>query len=383
MNNNMERVANSHQSPHRSYWYTVTITSVVLMILIGLMWFKVDSDYKPNDNQLVSESSARDDLLIKLKQSGSYKQGKYLEVPTGVYIQSLNFVSANDVYLNGYIWQTYPSDKVIDKPSVYFPEEVNGSALPEPKYSKTVDGKTTYGWYFEVTVRQPFDYGKYPLDHKTVWLRILSSDFEGNTLLIPDLNSYPSTSPGVSFGLDDQIVLGNWEINETFYDYKMNRYQTSFGFMDKTSGVVPELHFNVVLKRKFVNAFVVHLIPMLTVAVLLFAILLNLTHDKDKLNSNGFSQMGVIGAVSALFFVVVISHVDIRTRFPSQGIVYIEYFYLVMYLIMIAMVIISFIYHQPNRWYSKIFKQDSLIPKLLYWPVALGTLAITSYIVLL
>ena len=379
----MEACAERQHNPHNRYWVMVTLTSFVLALLIGIMWFKVDNGYQPNINQLVSESSARSDLLLKLKETGAFHQEQYTEVPTGVYLQSLSFVSANDEYLNGYIWQTYPEDINVDKFGVYFPEEVNGTASPELKYKKNENGMTTYGWYFEVTVRQPFDYEKYPLDHKTVWLRILPTDFEGRVLLIPDLDSYPSTSPGVSFGLDDQIVLGNWEINETFFDYKVNRYQTSFGILDHNSGKVPELHFNVVLKRKFVNAFVVHLIPMLTVAVLLFAILLNLTHDKEKLTENGFSQMGVIGSVSALFFVVVISHVDIRTRFPAQGIVYIEYFYLVMYMIMVAMVIISFVYHKQHRWYSGLFKEDSLVPKLMYWPISLGALAITSYWVLL
>ncbi len=380
---NKSFATNLNPPEYRGYWLTVTITSLILAFLIGLMWLEVDGGYQPNKNQLVSESAARADLLLKLKQADLYQQGTYLEVPTGVYLQSLSFVSANDVYLNGYIWQTFPSDMKIKKPAVYFPEEVYGTAEPELKYTEKQDGTTTYGWYFEVTVRQPFDYSKYPLDHKTVWLRILSTDFSGKTLLIPDLSSYPSTSPGVSFGLDDQILLGNWEINETFFDYKMNAYQTSFGFMEKTSGIVPELHFNVVLKRKFANAFVVHLIPMLTVAALLFTILLSLSHDKEKLVISGFSQMAVIGAVSALFFVVVISHVNVRIQFPSQGIVYIEYFYLVMYVIMVLTVVTSFVYHQENRWYSPFFRHDSLLPKLIFWPLALISMVTISYFVLL
>mgnify|MGYP000657211574 CR=1 FL=1 len=375
--------SNIHQARLRGYWLLVIGASLLLSLLIGLMWFKVDGDYQPNKNQLVSESAARADLLLRLKQAGNYRQEHHQEVPTGVYLQSLSFVSANDVYLNGFVWQSFPSDMNIKKPGFYFPEEVNGTATPELKYRKELDGKTVYGWYFEVTVRQPFDYAKYPLDHKTVWLRILPTDFDGHTLLIPDLDSYPSTSPGAAFGLDDQIVLGNWEINETFFDYKTNRYQTNFGFMTNNSGQSPELHFNVVLKRKFGNAFVVHLIHMLTVAVLLFALLLTLSQDSDKLSHNGFSLMGMIGAISALFFVVVISHVDIRTRFPAQGVVYIEYFYLVMYILMVTMVITSFVYRHHNRWYSWLFSQDSLLPKLMYWPLSLGSMAAISYLVLL
>jgi len=371
-------------SKHRKYWIVVSTISVLLILFIGSMWFQVDNAYEQNRNQLTSEPEARADLLAKVKESTRFKQKNYLEIPTGVYIRSLSFISSNDVNLNGYIWQTYPNHIKVDKPGVYFPEEVSDSDTTQLLYTKkNGDGFTTYGWHFEVTVRQSFNYTMYPLDHKTVWLRMLSTDFEGKTLLIPDFKSYASTDIGKVFGLEKKIVLGNWDIDETFFDYKVNQYETNFGFLENTTFSEPELHFNVVLKRKFINAFVVHLIPMLTVAALLFAVFLTLTRHDDKLTINGFSQMGVIGSVSALFFVVVISHVDIRTRFPAQGIVYIEYFYLVMYVLMMAIVSICFLYTKDNRWYSKYFKEDALLFKLMYWPVSLCVMAIISYLVLL
>lgn len=270
----------------------------------------------------------------------------------------------------------------VDGPQLYFPEQVNGTMNPTLRYKVRKDDATTYGWSFEVTVRQPFDYSVYPLDHKTFWLRILPKDIGMNVLLLPDLSAFPSTALGDVFGLDDQIVLGNWIVNETFFDYKQNNYTTNFGFMGTTKHQQNELHFNVVLKRKFVNAFVVHLVPMLTVAVLLFSILLNFSHCKNIASDNGFSKMSVIGAISALFFIVVISHVDVRTKFPSEGLIYIEYFYLIMYSMMTLVVMASFVEYREGHLLSKLLANDSLILKLMYWPVLLSTICLITYCVL-
>ncbi len=378
---------------HNVYWLITLIISITLMTYIGFMWHKVDSSYQPNAEQLTTEKKARDYFFAKRKDEIRKDPNDFIEVPTGVYLQAMKFMSANDVYFNGTIWQTFPNEIEVKNPKLYFPEKVNGSTSTTLKYKNVTANETTYGWDFEVTVRQPFEYGMYPLDHKTVWLRILPDNLECKFLfenagdckflLLPDLSSYPSTEASDTFGLDDNIILGNWEVEETFFDFKSNKYATNFGHMAKTNNIITELHFNVVVKRKFVNAFVVHLIPMLTVAVMLFMILLSFSHNTQKAGVNGFSKMGVIGAISALFFIVVISHVSVRTELPTHGLIYIEYFYLILYVLMTLLVIGSFLSYNEKHWFLKIFKHDSLIIKLIYWPLLLASVAISTHFALL
>jgi len=363
---------------HKYLWLIVSFISLAIFSSIVVMWDIVNDSYLPNTQQITTEQEAR--KVNTLKAPNAAKQT--LEIPTGIYLQSLHFVSAYDVHVSGTLWQTLPNEMQIDSPQLYFSEQVNGTMNPTLRYKVRKGDSTTYGWSFEVTVRQPFDYSVYPLDHKTVWLRILPNNIGTEVLLLPDLSSFPSTDLGDIFGLDDQIVLGNWTVDETFFDYKLNSYATNFGFMSVTEHQQRELHFNVVLKRKFVNAFVVHLVPMLTVAVLLFAILLNFSHCKTTASNNGFSKMNSIGAISALFFIVVISHVDVRTKFPSGGLIYIEYFYLIMYSTMTWIVMASFVEYREGRFLSKILANDSLILKLMYWPVLLSIIAIVTYCVL-
>jgi len=370
----MESVGTAAKSNYIQ-WSIVTIISLALFSAIVLMWSIVDDGYQPNANQITSEQEARD----LHAQSARDNHQQTLEIPTGIYLQSLNFTSAFDVYLSGTIWQSLPNSIEVAGPQLYFPEQVNGTMNPVLRYKVVKNNLTTYGWSFEVTVRQPFNYGLYPLDHKTVWLRMLPIDIASEILLLPDLSSFPLTNLGDVFGLDDQVVLGNWEVSETFFDYKKNKYTTNFGFMTEKTHQQRELHFNVVLKRKFVNAFVVHLVPMLTVAVLLFAILLNFSHCEMTSAKNGFSRMNAIGAISALFFIVVISHVDVRTKFPSEGLIYIEFFYLVMYFTMTWMVMVSFVECRDRHWLSPILRNDSIMLKYLYWPMLSGILTLITY----
>ncbi len=55
------------------------------------------------------------------------------------------------------------------------------------------------GWFFEATVLQPFDYGRYPLEHKTVSIRHgLASPRRpayGSTAAAPESNDHADTGP--------------------------------------------------------------------------------------------------------------------------------------------------------------------------------------------
>ncbi|MBL4907536.1 MAG: hypothetical protein JKX94_08800 [Sneathiella sp.] len=366
-------------------WMFSLIISLTLVMLILVIWYKVDVNYNPNPNQMVSASSAEAELEIKLKEAQLGPEFMTERILTGVYIQSLNFTTSNDVFLSGYIWQTFPKDKKIESPNFFFPEQVNSNFIPVLKYKKEQGKNTVYNWYFEATVRQEFDYSKYPLDHKTVWLKILPENYDNKVILLPDLISYASTSPETTFGIDKTIVLSGWDINETYFNYKMNHYDTNFGISDqKVVSNRPELYFSIVLKRKVLNAFIIHLIPMLTVASLLFAVQITTTQNTKIREINGFNIIGVLDNISALFFSVVIFHVNFRLNFAAHGIVYIEYFYFVMYFMMILVMINAFIHKNTGRWYSGFFhSDDNLWPKLFYWPCILGAIALATYLQLL
>ena len=130
-----------------------------------------------------------------------------------------------------------------------------------------------------------------------------------------------------------------------------------------------------IIKRKFENAFIVYLLPLFLVATLLFAALLTIT-GKEKLASRlGFDVAGFIGVASALFFVVMLSHIQLREQFAGTGIVYIEHFYILMYLLLVVATANTYIFAlKPSRGYGLILYADNILVKVGYWPVVLGCL---------
>lgn len=378
---------NSSSEPSKArklMWRISYFSSISFLAIIILTWLHVDHHYNPNIDQLISVESAQKDLVDKLKKSGINTDQPFTFISTGVFIQSLNFSSSNNVELTGYIWQKLPSPKNTNqpiKPSFIFPEQVAGSEM-ELAYQEVTGDDTVYGWYFSVVLRQKFDYLDYPLDHKTVWIRISPSHFDRNIIFTPALDSYKSTEIGRVFGVDEGLVLGDWEIDETFFDYKTVAYDTNFGTQFKAQHYeYPELYFNVVVKRKFLNSFIINLVPLLTVAVLLFALLMTVTAEPRKREAVGFNFTGVISIVSALFFVVLISHIQLREQFSEDGIVYIEYFFLLMYFLMIMLIINTYFFSRGRAVSSTfIMADDNLMPKLYFWPFTLGVMAVVTLV---
>lgn len=368
----------------KRWWSASLVVSLLFAGLIGLQWYLEDATYNPNQCQLTNDLSAQKDLLQKMQKAGYPPDASLFPVYTGVFIQSLEFEDANDVNITGYIWQRYNRKDYDQPPGIVFPEVVDSANNIIPRkekeeYRLTIGENEVIGWYFEVTLRQSFNYKKYPLDHKTVWIRMWPRNFLKRIALFPDFAAYSSTGREDAFGFDTDIVLGAWQIEETFFDYHLPDYDTNFGIIQDTNPkIFPELYFNIVLKRKFINEFIISLVPLLTVAALLFLILLSVTTDSEKAKRFDFSTLGVIGVNSALFFVVIIAHIQLRREFMGSGLVYLEYFYLLMYFYILMVTMDTYLI-SSGQHIRILDYRDHLIPKLLYWPVFFGCGAVITW----
>jgi hypothetical protein len=119
---------------------------------------------------------------------------------------------------------------------------------------------------------------RYPFDTKDVWLRMLPVDFDGDAVLVPDLEAYPVINPSQLPGLESDIVLAGWDTLQSYFRYRQNSYSTNFGIREYVGRTgFPELYYTVDLRRDFGNAFVSDIIPLLVVACLLFGVLATAT----------------------------------------------------------------------------------------------------------
>jgi hypothetical protein len=373
---------------HVTWWGLSAVVSAVLIAVLLNLWIQLN-EYLVEPTQLVSEQAVDEYLQENWEDLVVAKAGNIeptLKIKTGIFIQSLKFFNSTEVNLTGYIWQRYEDglhDSIKPGPGevgFILPEQVDSGFEPQEAYRLRLAQEEIIGWYFEATLRQPFDYATYPFDHKTVWVRLWHKQFSRNIVLVPDFEAYQATGPADIFGIEEAIVLETWERENTFFDYQLSSYDTDFGITNYVGQQgFPELHYNFIVKRKFENAFIVYLLPLFLVATLLFAALLTIS-DKAELSERfGFSVSGFIGAASALFFVVMLAHIQLREQFAGAGIVYIEYFYILMYLLLVAATANTYLFSlRPKRGCGLILYEDNILVKVAYWPVVLGCLILIT-----
>ncbi len=422
----------SAQGTMRFWLYTLTV-SAFLICAIASAWYTVISYPIYKDGSSVSMDTNTDTTLDSQQQShmifnewqvekfknkfahqqlkpNSQADNTTIYLPTGLFIQSLNFVDANSVKLTGYIWQKLPADAAscLQQSSVaqlenknlgFWVEKSNGECqrisagviFPEAKdidtsspwpfletyRHATTNGGITVGWYFDILLRERFDYQLYPFDVENVWLRMWHKDIGKNVILTPDLAAYSLSNIKNLPGLEADFVLPGWQLVSSFFDYKVHGYQTNFGIEQfKAKDNFPELHFNIILKRRFLGIFVGNLMPLLVVLVVLFALVLS-TSKVGNIEILGFNFSGVLASSSGLLFGVLLGHTELRSSLNASGLVYLESFYLIMYMMLLLVILNAYIFcKHPDFFIVK--WSDNLLAKLIFWPLLLGLILIVT-----
>jgi hypothetical protein len=300
-------------------------------------------------------------------------------IPTGVYIESLQFRGPFNVLVSGYVWQRYANDlplKGLDK----------GFVLPEAEYVRSSEvyraqqgDEELIGWSFQATLREQFDYERYPLDRNQIWLQLWHKDFGRNAVTIaPDLGAYTTLDPDTLPGLDSDIVLEDWDIEQSFFSYRANRYNANFGIQGYVADVEqPELYYNVSIKRDLVSALISRLIVPVVILIQLFVIVMVIGRDRNRLEQFGVRPGAVIFTCAAFFFAVLVAQNSLRTELEARGFVYLESLYLLTYVVILAVAINSVLLAaQPDL---KLFREyDNLWAEVLYWPSILLTMIVIT-----
>jgi len=363
------------------HWILVTVVSALMLVGLVLQWRGYEcchvADLNPlRDGRVVHET------LIK---SGS---DKLFKLTTGLYVQSLSFETANDVQVTGRIWQRVPEGVDLPEGSemgVLFPDAISahdGNLTPIYQDFQLPSGARLFMWNFQVVLRQAFNYDDYPLDGKRVWIRLWTNDVENQLQLVPDLTSYYSTKPGTRMGISETLVSGEWSVQDSFYGLKSVTYNTDFGrdsIVVTANPLRPELRFYVVLKRNFTDAFLVNLVPLFVTLGLLFGLTMTVSRDPDESDRLGFSTMSVFGSCAGLFFISLVGHIQIRQQFAGSQIVYLEYFYIISYVVLLFVSVFSFmITYSENPRKSWLLRNNGHNVKLFYWPAILASVLALS-----
>lgn len=367
-------------------WVSSSVISLLLLVSLVYQWYRMNQYEVVPSQQLTSMADV--DNYLNTAHADLMKDDNVRLIVTGIYIQSLKFFNSSEVNLTGYIWQHFPksvyagvADEDI-KPEFILPEQVNSGSDISPVLTYRHDSiyGEVLGWYFEATLKQSFDYTHYPFDHKTVWIQLWARDFSGNVILMPDLQSYKNTDLTSIFGIEDQIVLGAWIGENTYFDYRESTYDTNFGIPHYIGQEgFPELYYNFVVKRRFDDAFIVYLLPLFLVSILLFAALLTVSESRKSSDLIGFNISGFLGMCSALFFVVLIAHIQLREQFAGARVVYLEYYYILMYAMLVFCTVNAYLFViRPKAVRKCIVYGDNVVPKIAYWPLIFTVLNVLT-----
>jgi hypothetical protein len=236
----------------RRLWFVSMLISLACLIVLVGAWVRVyiaPPAPEPADTVVTTPDGVERSLAAYLPALKNGSGPPYF-IPTGLYIESMQFKGPYNVQVSGYIWQRYAND---------LPQEIEeGFEMPEANYLRfeEVDrarqgNEELITWSFRGTLREQFAYEKYPLDRQQIWLLLWHPDFNRNVYLAPDLAAYTSLDdPATLPGLDKDLVLEDWDIQQSFSSFRANTYNANFGIKGYAADQEqPELYYNVSIKR--------------------------------------------------------------------------------------------------------------------------------------
>lgn len=350
-----------------SAFFTLVMLSNILLICVLQMKFTGD---KNNQKNMISSQSS----LHKFKAVSAARVGATEKdiayIPTGVFIKSVHIKSADTVDITGYIWQ-----KFLKSAQEKIPEaerEIQFSNQLDIEWeSTTVQDFGSYelrGKRFKSTIQQEFTYTHYPLNLEEITLRLVMPNLSKNVVLIPELDAY---SPNYAMGIEPQLKIEGWEWEQTYFTYNFYKSPTNFGM--GTLSVfpeIPELNFNILVRRNIGGAFSLNIVIILLVLILLFGIFVKTTPDHAGL----YKPLDIYGPCSLLLFNLLVAHSRLRqdVTLAIDKAVYIDQLYFVAYTA-ITLVVFHFLFFSEKPHLIMRY-QNSVVPKSLYWPVLMTTI---------
>lgn len=356
-------------------WAGAGTGSLVLLLGIAFLWavsYGVSPPADEAETVFVDKGSVRRFTLETMRGSLASKGALPSFVPTGVFIQTMEILSPNNVAVTGYVWQKYARGIPDSVARGFVLPDASDREITEAYRTKTADAETI-GWYVKATVRQKFDYANYPLDQQEFRLRIWHSDLNRSIVLVPDLDAYKIIHPLARAGIAVNFVLPGWAVSRTEFGSGPRIRTTTYGLAtDGDAGT--ELAFDVVINRRIIEPMFSNLLPLTVSGFMVFSLLLIV---KESTRGN---VVQTLSAFSGLFFVIILSQLDLRRRVSGASILYIEYFYFVMYcaIVMAALTTLT------NGWpglFPSIERREHFFPKLLYWPVILTAVAVITLVI--
>lgn len=353
----------------------VTMSCVLAGGIVSLWWYasRYPSDVTEDRVTVLDMASASQFLKSYAREN---RLAPLDEVPTGLFVKSIEFLSSTNVAVTGSIWQRLPAGAPAnfvlvdaDKPEIH---EVS---------RRRAGAQDVVLWTFTANLREPFPYDKYPFDKQAVWVRLRPAQLDRGAVLVPDLGAYTVTNPAARPGVAADLLLPGWEIASSYFDYKAAGFNTNFGYERFDPGAAaPDLYFNVEMTRRFLGPFVSNVIPLTVAGIMIFSLLLISSKSQIHARFAGFTAKDIVKGAAAVFFVISYQHIALRNALASPRLIYLEYFYFTTYFGLLAVTLNGILFAWGAGGPVLEFR-DNLVPKIAFWPTAMTILFIVTLVV--
>jgi hypothetical protein len=188
----------------------------------------------------------------------------------------------------------------------------------------------------------------------------------------------PTTLPG----LEEHFVYEGWNPEFTGFSFGDNGYNSTFGLDRETMpNTMPELYYNIGLRRHSLSPLLDHALALAVTALLLFATVRMMTADETRQLRLGNLASYDLQFCAVLMFVVVLAHNGIRSSVSPQQIAYLEVFPFLLYVTILLVSLNSIMLAAPSPP-RLIAYRDNIIAGLLFWPLLLGALLLLTLLML-
>ena len=362
-------------NPQRLWWMVAAMSLIIMGNIVFIWYLNVTTDFSLLDDgeeRIVNKTiltkyvDTYDRALYKLTRTNYHK------VPTGIFLESYELTSF-EASLIGRLWMKFPKQLYeVAPPAFYFPDvsAVESRGLVSEIISEVEsEDHVLVTWKFRATIEQKFSYQQFPFEQNDIRLVILYPDLSKNILLVPDLDSYGILNPSAMPGLNTEITVPSSETISSFFTFKTIDYNTTFGNETPVNSH-PALTFNMAAKRIFLSPFIANIVPILIIALIMFVVLCASSNDEDS--RSGLTTMNVIQSSAGFLFILLLAHVNERSRIETPEIAYIELFYFSMYVLITLQCIVLAMSLSGSGW--RLFRyHDNLILKQAFWPTLLST----------
>jgi len=332
--------------------------------LIGIlwMWYVIYNNPELNhQNVLVNEVGVQRSLEKMHAAFDSFEAQYPEEIPTGILIENLTMTNQS-VKISGYLWQKYPVD--FPEENINFPQLTDqiGFLVNEEVYRYTRDHQQVVGWFFSTEIQQRFNNQLYPLDQTIIKIQVEPSKMSDKYVLVPATLDYDYMSPGFKPGLDSTLKVRGWILKNSFFTYDVAGYGTNFGlFRQIPKDVIPNLVFNVRMTRDVLS-------PIIAYCIVIYIVVMQVYGVSVLKIENPYQ---VLSIAAALFLVVAITHNAMRDAIAITGVVYLEYFFILLYITILATSINAIMWAAKIQL-SVLTHRDNLAIKVMFWPAFLG-----------